>query len=180
MAIPISRARSAFAYSGWVADAVKRLKYKDEFDRANHMAAFMVPMIAEMGHFDALIPVPLHRSRMDERGYNQSELLARAVSRLTSIPVKPLLVRTSKTVPQVKLARNEREANMKHAFDVADGWIPTAGERYLLIDDVRTSGATLNECAQTLVLAGSGAVCTLTFAMDLQAMELHALRVQRP
>ena len=180
MAIPISQARSAFIYSGWAADAVKRLKYRDEFDRANHMASFMVSTITEMGHFDALIPVPLHRSRLDERGYNQSDLLARAVSRLTSIPVQPMLIRTLKTVPQVGLARNERETNIKNAFSMSADWIPILGERYLLIDDVRTSGATLNECAQTLVLAGSGPVCALTFAVDVQANELRVLMAQRP
>jgi ComF family protein len=180
MARSISRARSAFVYTGWVADAVKRLKYRDEIDRANHMATFMVSPLGELGHFDAVVPVPLHRTRFDERGYNQSELLAQAISRATQIPVQPMLVRTAKTTPQFKLERNERAANMKNAFAIAPGWVPTLGERYLLIDDVRTTGATINECAQTMVLAGSGPVCVLTFAMDLQAAELRALQDQRP
>ena len=174
-----SHARSAFPYYGWVAGSVKRLKYQDEFDRANHMAVMMAPLIDEMGKFDALIPVPLHRSRLEERGFNQSDLLAKAISRITEIPVQPMLTRIVKTLPQVSLSRDDRKSNLKDAFSLADGWLPTSGERYLLIDDVKTTGTTLSECAMTLVLAGSAPVSSLTFATDYQPSELAALMSQR-
>ena len=174
-----SQSRSAFPYSGWAAGSVKRLKYQDEFDRANHMASLMAPLIGEMGRFDALVPVPLHRSRLDERGFNQSELLALAISRLSEIPVQPMLVKTLKTPQQASLSRDDRKTNLNGAFAIADGWVPTSGEQYLLIDDVKTSGATLSECAMTLVVAGSAPVSSLTFAMDYQPAELAALMSQR-
>ena len=143
------------------------------------MASLMVPLIQEMGRFDALIPVPLHRSRLDERGFNQSELLATAISRLSKIPVQPMLIKILKTPQQASLSRDDRKTNLKGAFAIADGWVPTSGERYLLIDDVKTSGATLTECAMALVMAGSAPVSSLTFAMDYQPAELSALMSQR-
>lgn len=162
-----AQARSPFTYGDWTANAVRRLKYHDEPDRAKHMALTMYPKIAEMGQFDALVPVPLHPKRLAERGYNQSELLAKAISTLIGIPVADALIRTTNTSPQVTLSRDNRLENLKGAFDVKPGWQPQPGHRYLLIDDVRTTGATLNECVVTLVLAGSGPVSALTFALDI-------------
>ncbi|MEJ7837350.1 MAG: ComF family protein [Thermomicrobiales bacterium] len=162
-----SQARSPFTYGGWTANAVRRLKYHDEPDRAQHMARTMYPKIAEMGQFDALVPVPLHTKRLAERGYNQSALLADAISRATGIPVEHALLRTTNTSPQVKLSRDNRLENLKGAFNVNPDWQAESGNRYLLIDDVRTTGATLNECVITLVLAGTGPVSALTFALDI-------------
>jgi ComF family protein len=168
-----------YPYTGWAANAVKRMKYRDEFDRANQLAPLMAGLAAEMGSFDALVPVPLHRSRYDERGYNQSEILAVAISEFIGVPVKSMLRRMEVTVPQASLSLEERRKNVASAFAVGKEWAPALGERYLVIDDVRTSGATLNACASALVAAGSDPVCALTFALDLQGRELEAFLKRR-
>lgn len=139
----------------------------------------MVPLMAGMGQFDALIPVPLHTSRLEERGFNQSEVLAHAISKLSGVPVRPMLARTVNTPQQAKLSRDDRVANVEGAFAMMSGWVPVLTERYLLIDDVRTTGATLRSCATTLVLAGSGPVSALTFALDLTPNQLNSLGIQR-
>jgi predicted amidophosphoribosyltransferase len=126
------------------------------------------------------VPVPLHRSRYDERGYNQSELLADAISLEIGVPVKSMLRRTEVTTPQASLSLEARRKNVASAFAVGNEWAPAQGERYLLVDDVRTSGATLNACASAMVAAGSGPVCALTFALDLQARELEEFLKRQP
>ena len=171
----LRQARSLYPYTGWTAEAVKRLKYSDEFDRASQIGPLMSPLTAELGRIDALVPVPLHESRLASRGFNQSELLAEQISDLTGIPVKPMLVRTVATSAQVSLSLDDRRDNVRDAFSVASGWVPSPSDRLLLVDDVRTTGATLNACAVTLVLAGAGSVSAITFALDLQRRELDAL-----
>lgn len=102
----------------------------------------------------ALVPIPLHRHRLMERGYNQTELLCTAFSRKISIPVKKnLLIKRKKTDAQAGLDRSKRLVNIKGAFS-CPGRFPK-GARLLLVDDVCTTGSTLNECAQVLKKAGA-------------------------
>lgn len=169
------QARSLYPYAGWTAEAVKRLKYGEEFDRASQIGPLMAPLVAEFGQIDALVPVPLHASRLATRGFNQSQLLAEQISRLTGIPVKPMLIRTISTSAQVSLSLEDRRDNVRDAFSVASEWIPSPSDQLLLVDDVRTTGATLNACVVALVMAGAGPVNAVTFALDLQRRELDAL-----
>lgn len=161
-----------YPYMGWVAEAIKRMKYGDEYDRSSQLGPLMAGLVASFGRIDALVPVPLHLSRFNERGYNQSELLARHISEHTGIPVKPMLLRTVPTAPQVRLSLEERRANVRTAFQVSDQWAPAVHDRLLLVDDVRTSGATLNACVDALIEASCGPVSALTFAIDLRPREL--------
>jgi ComF family protein len=172
----ITRARSAFAYDGWVAESVKLLKYHGEPARAEHLATFMQPLLGAFGPLDALVPVPLHPSRERQRGYNQSALLARELSRHTGIPVVPLLRRTVATVSQTTLSGEERKRNVHGAFAVDPAWQPRPGGRYLLIDDVRTTGSTLSACADPLRAFRPAAVGVATFALDLHRDRIEALR----
>lgn len=118
----------------------------------------MVPVEA----VDCLIPVPLHPSREAERGFNQSLLLARHVGRRWRIAVEPRgLHRQRATPPQTDLGAPERRKNVKGAFAVSRP--ETVGGRHvLLIDDVLTTGATVSECARTLVAAGAQMAGVLT------------------
>ena len=109
---------------------------------------------------DLITAVPLHRVKSRERGYNQSELLARGLSELTGIPYRPLLVRTRNTVSQTKLDRNKRMENVKGAFRCT---LDVEGH-VLLVDDVMTTGSTLNECARVLKLKGVERVTGLVLA----------------
>ncbi len=161
-----SGARSAFVYEGPARDAVLALKFEGIAAIARTMG---VPMAERLVEWDpdisAIVPVPLGGSRKRSRGYNQSALLAREISRLTGIPVTAdALVRRRSTPPQVGQADWEaRRDNVEGAFSA--GRRSVAGG-VLLIDDVITTGATLDACARVLLTAGSGPVFALTFARE--------------
>jgi ComF family protein len=104
--------------------------------------------------FDVIIPVPLHPTRQRERGFNQATLLAELLSAQTSIRCKPLLERTRYTTTQTALDRSERMENLHNAFRLRKN-ADVRGLRVLLIDDVLTTGSTLNECARVLKRAGA-------------------------
>ena len=113
---------------------------------------------------DMIVPVPLHRARQRERGFNQSRLLARHLSRWTQVPLMDrVLVRSRSTEAQAGLSRKQRRRNIQGAFRVADRG--SIRERaVLLVDDVFTTGATLNECARMLRKQGAQRVDVLTIA----------------
>lgn len=114
--------------------------------------------------YDLIVPVPLHHRKKRERGFNQSELLARRLSRLTRLPLAGRkFVRCRYTRTQTRLNPKEREKNVKGAFRVTDDKY-FRERRLLLIDDVLTTGATVNECARVLIKAGAGRVDVLTLA----------------
>ena len=113
---------------------------------------------------DLIIPVPLHPKRLRWRGFNQAVLLARPVSRLTQVPLDPfVLYRSRETPPQTQLAEDERRANVRGAFRLHPEK-PIEDKSLLLVDDVYTSGATVNECARVLAQGGAKQVYVLTFA----------------
>ena len=160
-------ARCPFVYAGAAREAVHALKYDGLSAIAGTMAEAMAGSLAEWRPpATALVPVPLAARRRRSRGYNQSELLARELSRLCGLPVSGgLLVRRKATTPQA-LAADEaaRRANVEGVFAAG----PKAGPAgaLLLVDDVMTSGATLDACARALVAAGHGPVYALTFARE--------------
>jgi ComF family protein len=113
---------------------------------------------------DVIVPVPLHRARLRWRGFNQSVLLGREVSRVSRIPIELfLLTRDRETLPQTQLSEDERRKNVRGAFSVRPD-AATAGSTVLLVDDVYTSGATVNECSRVLKRAGARTVYVLTLA----------------
>lgn len=114
--------------------------------------------------FDSIIPVPLHPKRLRWRGFNQSLLLARQVARAYDMPMDPFMLRRIKeTAPQTQLSEEERRKNVRGAFAL-NPRKSAKGMRLLVIDDVYTSGATVNECSRTLKRAGAKEVSVLTFA----------------
>ncbi len=160
-------ARSPFVYAGAAREAVLALKYDGLSAIAVTMAEAMAGALAEWRPpVTALVPVPLTGRRRRSRGYNQSELLAREISRLSGLPVNGgLLVKRKAAPPQARAADEAaRRANVEGAFAVRPK-AETAGA-LLLVDDVMTSGATLDACARALVAAGHGPVCALTFARE--------------
>jgi len=113
---------------------------------------------------DLIIPVPLHPRRLRERGFNQSLLLARQVGKRRSIPLNfTALHRTRQTQPQTQLSGAERRKNVRGAFEVRQAEV-VGGKRILLVDDVFTTGATVQECASVLGEAGASEVHVLTLA----------------
>lgn len=113
---------------------------------------------------DVIIPVPLHPKRLRWRGFNQSVLLANQVSRVCVIPMDPfILSRTRETATQTQLAEQDRRRNVRGAFAL-DPEKPVTGKRILLVDDIYTSGATVNECSWVLRRGGAREVFVLTLA----------------
>lgn len=158
--------RSVGAYGGWLRAAIIAYKYGDERARDVHLGALLATIGHDLGRVDGLVPVPLHRKRLRERGFNQAELLARQVHHLSGIPFIPALTRTRATPHQVGLSGAERMANVNNAFAAVNG-VDVAGLRLALIDDVCTTGSTLGECAKVLVRHGAAAVVSMTLAREL-------------
>ena len=118
-------------------------------------------------HVDLIVSVPLHPKRLRWRGFNQSLLLARQVSRLYQVSVDPFALRRDReTVPQTELTEDERRKNVRGAFSIPTGK-SLKGKSVLLVDDVYTSGATVNECSHALVRGGAKAVYVLTLARTI-------------
>jgi ComF family protein len=161
------RARAAVRYDDVARGAVHALKYGDRLDLAPMMGRWMANAGRELlAEADALVPVPLHWRRMWARRFNQSAALADAVSAIAGIPVSAeALKRVKATVQQVGLSRTERAGNVQGAFGVpAPARGEVAGRRLILIDDVLTSGATIDACARSLLRAGAANVDVLVFA----------------
>ena len=110
-----------------------------------------------------LIPVPLAKRREKERGFNQAELLATSLSEITSLPILKALIRTRNTKAQSTLVHEVRAQNMAKAFALAPE-VDVKGLGIILVDDVYTTGATLEECARTLIQAGATEVWGLVVA----------------
>jgi competence protein ComFC len=148
--------------------AIYELKYRNLRALAAPLAKLMYDYLVTNplpGEF--LVPVPLHRKRWRERGYNQSSLLARELGRLTGLPVvDDCLTRRQHAPPQARSgSARERQSNVAGAFTCGDGRLK--GKPVLLIDDVATSGATLNACAGALKSAGAVSVWGLVMALEM-------------
>jgi ComF family protein len=159
----LTRLRSAAAYEGPLEKALHRFKYEGRRPLAKPLALLLAERLAVDGiAAEAVTWVPLHQRRRRHRGYNQAELLGRELARLCGLPTVDGLVRLRDTPPQVGLDRLRRRANVADAF----GWEGKELTRraLLVIDDVATTGATLEACAGALKAAGAGAVIGFTVA----------------
>jgi ComF family protein len=166
MAPEIAAHRSVGAYGGWLRSAIIAFKYGDERARDAHLGKLLATIAPGPGRIDGLVPVPLHRRRMRERGFNQAELLVRQIQIRTSTPVLNALQRTRATPRQVGLSGVDRTANVADAFELARS-VDVTGLRLALVDDVCTTGSTLGACAKTLVRHGAAEVLSLTLAREL-------------
>jgi len=160
--------RSPFLFDGLIRQAVHELKYRNLRALASPLAELMYDyLIKNPLPGEVLVPVPLHRKRYRERGYNQSALLALELGKLTGLPViENCLVRQSYVLPQARAASvGERHENVAGAFACRDGRL--RGKGVILVDDVSTSGATLDACAGVLKSAGAAEIRGLTLALEL-------------
>src|SRR4030042_1593057 len=147
--------RSPFRFEGVIQQAVYQLKYRNLRSIAPMLAGFLYDfMKINPIQGDVLVPVPLHRSRIRERGYNQSALLATELAKLSGLPViQNSLVKHAKSSPQARSSSvDERKKNVSGVFSIRDERLK--GNGVILIDDVSTSGATLDACAGALKEAG--------------------------
>jgi len=152
-------ARAPLMYDGVGKEIVHALKYRGYRAVVERvMAPLMVGTLDSGSRFDAVVPVPLHRSRLRKRGFNQAELMAKAVAKEINAPASDRMEAVRKTRDQVELTAPERKANVSGAFRTR---VSVSG-RVLLVDDVFTTGATMSECAKTLTQAGAAEVHALS------------------
>ena len=164
------RARAIFSYDDVILNSIHQFKYKNNISMGEILAAFMADFSfpdINFSDYSLMMPVPLHIKRLRERGFNQSLILARAIGKKKQIPVNfSLLKRHKYTLTQTGYHKQERKQNIRGAFEVTDIKKIT-GRNILLIDDVYTTGATVNECAKILIKAGAQMVSVLTLARVL-------------
>ena len=160
--------RAAFLYESPVREAVIALKYHNLRAIGETLSAHLAESLQRDAlRLDVLVPVPLHGRRLRQRGYNQSEILARHLGTAIGVPVDTrLLRRVTHVGPQARAASaDERRANVADAFRCTSDKLD--GLRIAVIDDVTTTGATLRACADELKKAGAGQVWGVTVARDL-------------
>ncbi|MFC1962076.1 ComF family protein [Chloroflexota bacterium] len=160
--------RSPFIFSGVMRQAIHQFKYRNLKALATTLAELLLTYLeANPLPAEVLVPVPLHQTRLRERGYNQSELLAKELGKMTELPVlNECLIRERYSLPQARTATAaERKKNVENAFSCPGTSLES--KRLLLIDDVTTSGATLNAAATVLKEAGAISVWGLVVAREV-------------
>jgi ComF family protein len=159
----IARTRAAVAYDDISRGLALRLKYGRKVAIAKTMARFMAPLV-DGGEERLLVPVPLHRSRLWWRGFNQSTLVAAELSKRLGIPAAPLLLSRHRRTPPLKgMSALQRRKAVAGAFSVRDA-APVKGKTVILVDDVLTTGSTADACARALKRAGAARIELISWA----------------
>jgi len=167
----ISRTRAAVAYDDLSRGLAIRLKYGRKVAIARTMARYMAPLVQPSG--DAvLVPVPLHRGRLWQRGFNQSALVASEMARRLNLPSDPFLIRRVKrTAPLKGMSAVQRRKTVSGAFKVPDGQ-SVKGRHVILVDDVLTTGSTAEACARALKRAGAARIELISWARVVKPSQL--------
>src|SRR3984885_15875981 len=168
-----NRARAAVRFDEISRALVHALKYGDRLDLAPMMGRWISNAGRELlAETDALVPVPLHWRRLWARRFNQSAMLAAAISKESGVPIATgVLKRVKATAQQVGLTRTERASNVQGAFKVPEeSKAAVSNRRFVLVDDVLTSGATVDGCARALLRPGAAKFDVLIFARVAEAI----------
>jgi len=147
-------------YGGKVRDAIERMKYHGMRTLGEFFAVSLADYVQHEG-VEVVVPVPLHPARVRERGFSQTDVIARAIARDLQIPFRKVLFRNRYTRPQALLGREDRGRNVSGAFSCLQ---KLNGETVLLVDDVITTGSTFYHAASVLIKAGAGRVVGATIA----------------
>lgn len=173
---PFEKAAAYGSYEGGLRELIHLLKYEQVRPAANVLGRMLAEVMAELevgfgGGSILLVPVPLHKRKMQQRGFNQAELIARAALKNRPGPRyrlhADLLQRRRETKSQIGLTSHQRRENLRGAFVVGDAK-EVAGRDILLVDDVFTTGTTASECARVLRRAGAARVWVATVARTLK------------
>jgi len=163
------KAWTLYPYLPPLQHAICLFKYRGKVSLTRPLGQLMIKGLPVSLEADLVIPVPLYPSRLREREFNQSLLLADQVAKYLDRPLSfTNLIRTAPSEPQSTLSRKERMKNLRRAFAVRRPPL-IAGKRILLIDDVFTTGTTVNECAKVLRKSGAETVCVLTLARTIES-----------
>jgi len=166
-----SRAVSAFVYENYAADSIYRFKSRGCRQYAKTFAKYLVLAIEHYYReesFDLLVSVPMTKKKLAERGYDQAKLIAERLGSEIGVPYLPnALAKIKETAKQQNLSRDERKYNLAGVFEVVKA-NEIDGKSILLIDDVFTTGATVEECSYALIANGAERVCVATVATTLQ------------
>jgi ComF family protein len=167
---PYTRARYGVQYEGALRDALLRFKFGGHLSVGRALSELLLETFEKhfaSSDFDIIVPIPMYDRRLPSRGFNQAVILAEGVESGTGIPLDRFSFRKIKdTPPQVGLTRRERVANLKRSFSVSKP-DRIRGRRILLIDDVATTGSTIEEASRTLLKAGAGRVEALVLALRM-------------
>jgi ComF family protein len=167
----LARIRAAVAYGDLSRSLAIRLKYGRKVAIARTMARYMAPLVQCVGDC-ILVPVPLHRSRLWNRGFNQSALVARELSRRLKVAADPMALRRVRRTPPLKgMSPLQRRKTVAGAFRVTDPRI-IAGKSVVLVDDVLTTGSTAEACARALQRAGAARVELVSWARVVKPSQL--------
>ena len=162
--------RTSGLYEGVLKEAIHRFKYGGVFPLAKAFGDLLQPILKALCQdypADVMIPVPLHIRRLRERGFNQVLILVKELNKRFGIPYGERVLRKVKDTPvQSALKKKERRKNLRGAFEVQDQ-AAIEGKAVVLVDDVYTTGATVNECSRALLKAGAARVAVLTVARAL-------------
>jgi len=169
---PYLGVHAAAAYEGVLREAIKRFKFQKRRGLAEPLGILLVRYLSrtpelKFDEMEAIVPVPLHRRRQRERGFNQAELLARVVGKYFEVPVVTALERVRHTAPQFDLSREARRTNIKGAFKVVDRKAVN-NRKIVLLDDIYTTGSTVAECSRVLQAAGARRVEILTLSRAVE------------
>jgi len=182
---PYVKATAYGSYESGLRELIHLLKYNQVRPAANVLGRMLAEAVEDLqpllaGNEVLVVPVPLHSRKLRQRGFNQSELIARAGLKLTAADRQfelnaKVLERRRETKSQIGLSRHQRRENMRGAFVVAKPQ-EVAGREVLVVDDVFTTGTTVSECARVLRRAGASKVYVATVARTLKAEAQHAIR----
>lgn len=169
-----TKARSVFAYDNLIKNVIFNFKYNDKTNNANFFSNLMVNSCKDfIDEIDIVIPVPLHKKRLRKRKYNQASLLVNGIGKKANkIIIHEVLKRKINTRPQVGLLGKERLKNVKDAFCINEQYLEEIrGKNILLVDDVMTTGATLNNCAKILLKHKAKNVYVATIARTVRGLK---------
>jgi ComF family protein len=181
---PFEKAAAYGSYAGGLRDLIHLLKYQQVRPAANLLGRMLAEAVADLekeipAGAVMVVPVPLHARKRSQRGFNQSELIARAALKQIARPDRfqlstGVLVRRRETGSQIGLTRHQRRENLRGAFGVT-GAGPISNRHVLLLDDVFTTGTTASECARVLRRAGAARVWVATVARTLKIADVFAM-----
>jgi ComF family protein len=161
-----TKARSLFEYTGPAAEIIKSFKFRGEYFVGPELLRIAIKegwLDWELGKTHTIVPVPLHRKRERQRGYNQALILARILAKHYDFPCSTkILKRQRHTLQQATLSASQRWKNVRGAFTADPEHL--SGQNVLLVDDVMTTGATANECARLLKRNGAKEIKVFTLA----------------